>query len=86
MAGQTAAKEVGLVDETGGIYDAISYAAKEVGQRSLRPARPVRAIRIWHSFYKTGVQMQETLERIQNRSSTSKLCFFRRSPVSGLGS
>ena len=41
----TAAKEVGLVDETGGIYDAISYAAKEVGLNGASVlACPVRTI------------------------------------------
>ena len=63
----TAAKEVGLVDETGGIYDAISYAAKEVGLNGasvqLVQYEPFES---GTSFYKTGVQMQETLEQIQN--------------------
>ena len=63
----TAAKEVGLVDENGGIYDAISYAAKEVGLNGasvqLVQYEPFES---GTSFYKTGVQMQETLEQLQN--------------------
>lgn len=61
------AKEVGLVDQTGGLYDAIAFAAKEVGLKhhniQLVQYEPFDS---GTSFYKTGVQIQETLHQIQH--------------------
>jgi len=61
------AKDVGLVDQNGGLYDAIDFACKEAGikEASVQLIQYASADS-GSSFYKTGVEIQNTLQQIQH--------------------
>ncbi len=62
----SAAKEVGLVDHNGGLYDAIQFACDKVDiNNATVQLVQYEAFDSGSTFYKTGVEIQETLQQIQ---------------------